>query len=113
MPVITAVLLMAGAYLLGSIPTGYIVVKAMTGKDIRKTGSGNIGATNVKRVLGMKWFLLVLFLDALKGFIPVFVSTALLAEKLPFVPVTTGLAAILGHTFTLFLGFKGGKGVAT
>ncbi|HRU39518.1 MAG TPA: glycerol-3-phosphate 1-O-acyltransferase PlsY [Candidatus Goldiibacteriota bacterium] len=113
MQVLAAILFIAGAYPAGSIPTGFIAVKAMTGKDIRKTGSGNIGATNVKRVLGMKWFLIVLFLDALKGFLPVFFCAMFLAEKYPFMPVLTGMAAILGHTFTVFLGFKGGKGVAT
>lgn len=108
----TAVML-AASYFAGAIPTGYLIVKALKGTDIRETGSGNIGATNVKRVLGMKWFIVVLALDALKGFIPVTVSFALFGEKLPFVPVAAGIAAILGHVYTVFLDFKGGKGVAT
>lgn len=108
------VLLVIASYFMGAIPTGYLIVKAIKGTDIRKTGSGNIGATNVKRVLGMKWFLIVLALDALKGFIPVTLAGVFFGEKYVFiVPVLAGLAAILGHTFTVFLDFKGGKGVAT
>jgi glycerol-3-phosphate acyltransferase PlsY len=107
-----AVLLVA-SYFLGAVPTGYLIVKALKGIDIRTTGSGNIGATNVNRVLGMKWFVIVLVLDLLKGFIPVSVSFALFGEKLPYVSVLAGIAAVLGHTFTIFLNFKGGKGVAT
>jgi glycerol-3-phosphate acyltransferase PlsY len=101
------------SYFLGAIPTGYLIVKALKKTDIRKVGSGNIGATNVKRVLGMKWFLIVLALDALKGFIPVTAASMIFGEKYAFMPVAAGLAAILGHTFTVFLNWKGGKGVAT
>jgi glycerol-3-phosphate acyltransferase PlsY len=101
------------SYLLGAIPTGYLIVKGLKGTDIREVGSGNIGATNVKRVLGMKWFLIVLALDALKGFVPVAAAGMLFKEQFVFMPVAAGVAAILGHTFTVFLKFKGGKGVAT
>ena len=69
----------AAAYIIGSIPTGYIVVKSFTGQDIRTIGSGSTGATNVKRVMGKKWFFIVLLLDALKGAVPV-----LTAKFLPF-----------------------------
>ena len=100
-------------YFLGAIPTGYIIVKSRKNIDIRTVGSGNIGATNVKRVLGMKWFVIVLILDALKGFVPVFVLGSVFGAKFPWVPVVAGIAAVLGHTFTIFLKFKGGKGVAT
>lgn len=102
----------AAAYLMGSIPTGYLIVKGLKGIDIRTVGSGNIGATNVKRVLGMKWFFGVLFLDALKGFLPV-LAVKILFPQYQFLPVLAALFAVLGHTFTLFLNFKGGKGVAT
>lgn len=108
-----ALLSIVFAYLLGSIPTGYLIVKILTGKDIREIGSGNIGATNVKRAIGLKWFFVVLFLDALKGFIPVFLISTTYKSGSDIIPALVGLAAILGHTYTIFLKFKGGKGVAT
>ncbi len=111
--ILTAILLISIAYIIGSIPTGYLIVKLLTGKDIREIGSGNIGATNVRRILGLKWFFIVLFLDALKGFLPVFVAQNLTRTGAEIIPVLTGLSAISGHTFTIFLKFKGGKGVAT
>jgi glycerol-3-phosphate acyltransferase PlsY len=101
------------SYVAGSIPTGYIIAKKLKGIDIRKEGSGNIGATNVRRVMGMKWFFIVLALDAFKGFLPVFVLSLVYKSTYPFLPVIAGLCAMLGHTFTIFLNFKGGKGVAT
>jgi acyl phosphate:glycerol-3-phosphate acyltransferase len=100
-------------YAVGSIPTGYLIVKYKKNIDIRTVGSGNIGATNVKRVLGMKWFLVVLFLDALKGYLPVLILTLIFGAKYPVVPIIAGASAVIGHTFTMFLNFKGGKGVAT
>lgn len=107
------------AYLIGSIPTGYIVVKSFTGQDIRTIGSGSTGATNVKRVMGKKWFFIVLLLDALKGAVPV-----LLAKYLPvlnthsakIIGLTAVIAAIfvlIGHSKSIFLGFTGGKSVAS
>ena len=107
------------AYLIGSIPTGYIIVKAFTGQDIRQVGSGSTGATNVKRVMGKKWFFIVMLLDALKGAVPV-----LIAKLLPFLQIPTGklmgitavVAAIfvlIGHSKSIFLGFTGGKSVAS
>ncbi len=110
---LTAILIIISAYIIGSIPTGYLIVKFLTGEDIRKVGSGNIGATNVRRILGLKWFFVVLFLDALKGFLPVFIAQNVIKSSAEIIPVLTGLFAILGHTFTMFLKFKGGKGVAT
>ncbi len=98
------------AFFLGSIPTGYLMVKAIKGEDIRKTGSGNIGATNVGRALGKKWFALVLLLDALKGFLPT--GAALLLFGI-YPGIAAFCGAFLGHIFTPWLGFKGGKGVAT
>jgi len=104
------ILLLAGAYLLGSVPTGLLLAKAM-GVNIRETGSGNIGATNVYRTMGRKVGILTLLGDALKGVIPVLVAKWL---DLPDLWVAAiGLAAFLGHVYTVFLGFKGGKGVAT
>jgi glycerol-3-phosphate acyltransferase PlsY len=100
-------------YIIGSIPTGYLVVKIFKGIDIRTVGSGNIGATNVNRVMGTKWFVIVLILDALKGYLPVIISNVLFVDKFLYMPALTGIAAIIGHTFTIFLKFKGGKGVAT
>ncbi len=103
------------AYLIGSIPTGYIIVKALKGIDIREIGSGSTGATNVKRVLGTKWFFIVMILDALKGAIPVLLT----AHYLNFThfkglsPVIAALFVIIGHCRPLFLKFKGGKSVAT
>jgi len=92
---------------LGSIPFGYIVGR-LKGVDIRHHGSGNIGFTNVQRTIGWAWALPVLLLDIVKGLIP----TAF-AHVLGLVPALVGIGAILGHVFCPWLGFKGGKGVAT
>ena len=103
------------AYLIGSIPTGYIIVKAKTGKDIREIGSGSTGATNVKRVLGTPYFFLVMVLDALKGALPVVLAAMFVTFKaeIGIPPVIAAVAVIIGHSKPLFLGFKGGKSVAT
>ncbi len=100
------------AYLLGSIPTGLWIGLLFYKKDIRKYGSGNIGATNALRVLGKIPGAIALFFDALKGFIPV-ILTKLYLPDYPYLPLLTGISAILGHLFSIFLFFKGGKGVAT
>lgn len=108
-------LVIAASYLIGSIPTGYIIVKLFTGQDIRTIGSGSTGATNVKRVMGKKWFFIVMILDALKGAVPV-VCTALFATALNHfgvLPVVAAICAILGHSKSVFLEFTGGKSVAT
>ncbi len=104
-----------GAYLLGSVPTGYLIVKALTGKDIRLEGSGSTGATNVKRVLGTKFFFLVLILDAIKGIIPVLLANQFvtLYQNIGLPTVIAAVAVIVGHSKSIFLGFKGGKSVAT
>jgi len=104
-----------GAYLVGGIPFGYLYGRIFKGIDIREHGSKNIGATNTLRVLGVWAGVLVLALDILKGFVPVWlVSDALHGAPTPdWLPVVIGICAILGHTFTVFLSFKGGKGVAT
>lgn len=104
------IILVLGAYLLGSVPTGLLLAKA-AGVDIRSSGSGNIGATNVYRTLGRTVGVLTLVGDCLKGLIPVLAARYL---GLPDAWIAAaGLAAFLGHVYTVFLGFKGGKGVAT
>ena len=111
----------AGAYLLGSIPTGFLVAKAR-GIDIRTVGSGNIGATNALRVLGKPAGLFVFGMDFLKGWLACFLLPALLfpaevlhapgaAGKIPL--IVAALAAVVGHNYTCWLWFKGGKGIAT
>lgn len=108
-------LVAAASYLIGSIPTGYIIVKLFTGQDIRTIGSGSTGATNVKRVMGKKWFFIVMILDALKGALPV-ALTAYFATALAeygVLPVIAAICAILGHSKSVFLEFTGGKSVAT
>ena len=109
-----AIALLLG-YLIGSIPTGYIVVKAHTGDDIRKIGSGSTGATNVKRVLGKKWFFIVLLLDAFKGALPVVLAYCFLTaySQYGITPVVAAVGVLLGHSKSVFLGFTGGKSVAS
>lgn len=105
-----AVLLVVCAYVAGSIPFGVVVARAK-GIDLRQVGSGNIGATNVARALGRKWAVAVLMADAAKGWAPVWLGRRL---GLPDGHVAlAGLAAIVGHMFTVFLRGRGGKGVAT
>lgn len=99
------------AYLFGALPFGLFIAR-MRGVDIRTQGSGNIGATNVFRVVGKGWGVLTFTLDALKGFLPAFIFP-LLAGVAADWGVLFGLAAILGHSFPVYLKFKGGKGVAT
>ena len=103
------------AYLIGSIPTGYIVVKLFTNQDIRTIGSGSTGATNVKRVMGKKWFFIVLLLDAFKGALPVVLAKifATTFVSIGLIPVLCAIAVILGHSKSIFLKFSGGKSVAS
>jgi len=109
---LVATLLCVGAYLVGSIPTGMLVARAR-GVDLRAVGSGNIGATNVARALGRGFAIAVLIGDALKGFLPVFIGRRYLTQLPPAAIALAGLAAIVGHMFTVFLRGRGGKGVAT
>lgn len=103
------------AYLIGSIPTGYLIVKAKTGQDIRTIGSGSTGATNVKRVLGKKWFFTVMILDAIKGALPVILAKLFVTagSGLGIAPVLASISVIIGHSKPVFLNFKGGKSVAS
>jgi glycerol-3-phosphate acyltransferase PlsY len=103
-------LLVLFAYLLGSVPTGYIL-GSVAGVDVRKAGSGNIGATNVARVVGKRYAILTLVADIAKGFVPVIV--ALNIGLAPTATAFVGIAAFLGHLYPVFLRFRGGKGVAT
>jgi len=116
---VTYVITVITAYLLGSIPTGYLVAKAK-GVDIRAVGSGNIGATNVFRILGKPAGLLVLVIDGLKGFMACAWAVDFIARHwgsatvdVEYLRIAAGLAVVLGHNYTCWLGFKGGKGIAT
>ena len=110
------IILIIAAYLLGAIPFGLIIAGAH-GKDLRKIGSGNIGATNLSRALGKKWAYFCFILDALKGLLPMLVSARFVSSppsiKELFLWLAVGCAAILGHIFPVYIKFKGGKGVAT
>ena len=122
MDIYVCLLTAMAAYFLGSIPTGYIVGRAR-GIDVRTVGSGNIGATNAFRVLGKKAGTVVLVVDALKGFLAValapklvyriFFSTPWTDETRDYLCIIAAIVAILGHNYTCWLKFKGGKGIAT
>ena len=104
-------------FLIGSVPTGYLLGRSR-GLDIRQHGSGNIGATNVWRVLGWKWGAVAFAADFLKGLLPLYLLKVLALQGLQgwsadLLLVLCGLAAIVGHNYTPWLGFKGGKGIAT
>jgi len=100
------------AYLLGSIPTGFLLVKYFKGIDIRTFGSGNIGANNVRRILGKEWGIFVAVVDMLKGVIGLLGAMASGVEN-PWILSTIALAGVLGHNYPVWLKFKGGKGVST
>ncbi len=106
------VALVAGAYLLGSIPFGLLVSRAAAGVDVREVGSGNIGATNVARAAGRWAALLTLVLDVSKAAAPALLAGRLLGPGAAGWAAAAGLAAFLGHVFPAYLGFRGGKGVA-
>lgn len=130
MPIIAYILVAGVAYFIGSLPTGYLVAQAK-GIDIRNVGSGNIGATNAMRVLGKPAGIFVLLVDALKGFGAVLLASFLARQMNDTLPnvftdaaladvnvklnlsVCAGLGAVLGHNYTCWLKFKGGKGIAT
>ncbi|MFN9236818.1 MAG: glycerol-3-phosphate 1-O-acyltransferase PlsY [Planctomyces sp.] len=106
------------SFLIGGIPFGFLAGRLLLGDDIRRHGSGNIGATNVWRVLGWKAGVLVLLLDALKGMLPVLAAGAVMRwaavdDRGQVAPLMSGLAAIFGHMYPVWLGLRGGKGVAT
>ena len=111
------ILIGIASYLFGSVPWAFIIGR-INGIDIRKHGSGNPGATNVMRVLGRKWGILCFVLDFLKGLLPVLAVKILISQKIVMaapdaVVIAAGLAAVAGHIWSVFLKFKGGKGMAT
>ena len=108
----TIALAVLASYLLGAIPTSFWVVRALKGIDLRTVGSGNLGATNLYRQLGFRWAVPVGLFDALKGAIPVAFIGPWAGLGLGG-SVLLGVIAVLGHVFSVFVGFKGGKGVAT
>jgi acyl phosphate:glycerol-3-phosphate acyltransferase len=110
------VIFLIGAYLLGSVSFG-VLIAAAHGIDLRKVGSGNIGATNLSRALGRRWAYVCFILDLAKGFLPTLAAGLWLGQRgttmMLVAQLAVGCAAIIGHVFPLYLGFKGGKGVAT
>uniref|UniRef100_A0A7C2NY28 Glycerol-3-phosphate acyltransferase n=1 Tax=Schlesneria paludicola TaxID=360056 RepID=A0A7C2NY28_9PLAN len=112
----TWALIAVASYLIGSVPFGWLITRWVAGVDLRTLGSGNIGATNASRALGKGWGLVVLSLDALKGLLPTLLAPlvfSLPSEHALHARVLAGVCAILGHTFPVWLRFRGGKGVAT
>lgn len=105
------ILILVLAYLLGSIPFGYIITKLSTGEDITKKGSGNIGATNVLRTQGFIFGIITLILDALKAALPVILMKNF--SELEWLPALAGGTAIVGHCYSIFLKFRGGKAAAS
>ena len=112
------------SYLVGSIPVSIILTKLVKGVDVRDFGSGNAGGTNVSRVLGKKYGILTIILDAMKGVIAVVFISRLYFGNFPFpnttpfddftlIQIIAGITAVIGHIWTIFAGFKGGKGIAT
>ena len=99
-------------YLIGSIPTSLLVSRLVKGIDLRQHGSKNVGATNLYRVLGWRWAVPVGLFDIAKGYVPAAIVGPAVADGV-VVPLLCGVAAVLGHMFSPFVGFKGGKGVAT
>ena len=99
------------SYLIGAIPFGYLTTRVMRGTDIRDHGSGMIGATNVLRVLGRGPFVIVMILDAAKGYVPTLVTWYIFGTH--DMQVAAGIAAVLGHDFPIYIRFRGGRGVAT
>lgn len=112
MDVVLLAIALVLAYLLGAIPSGYLVAHLLAHRDVRAQGSGKTGATNVRRLLGWRGFFLVLFLDALKGAAAVVLARWLVPEPDTWAAALAGIAAVAGHTWPVFLRFRGGRGVA-
>lgn len=106
-------LLLAAAYLIGAFPSSYVVAKLVRGIDLRQHGSGNLGATNAFRVLGWRAATPVFILDIFKGWLPAFAFPRIDGSDRWELALAYGAAAIVGHVFSIYVGFKGGKGVAT
>ncbi len=115
-PVVDAIIAVLLAYMIGSIPFGYVIARVIKGIDIRQHGSGNIGATNVGRVLGAKWGILALVLDIVKALLPTWLLPLWLAPDPAWtghVAIACGVSAIIGHMYPCWLWLRGGKGVAS
>jgi acyl phosphate:glycerol-3-phosphate acyltransferase len=110
--IIFKILLIIASYLLGSFPTGYVICRLRTGSDIRNEGSGSIGGTNVTRTVGTTFGLITIIVDVAKGFLPVMAVYFFYPKDLILLIIVT-FAAILGHDFSIFLKFKGGKGISS
>ena len=116
MALLGIVVFLLAAYLMGSLPSGYLICRRVANIDVRTVGSKNIGATNVARSLGLSWGLLVLLMDMAKGALPVVVALNIWSsgtERDLLIVASVALAALLGHLASVFLRFSGGKGVAT
>ncbi len=117
-PYIQLILLLAFSYITGSFPTSIILGKIVKGIDIREHGSGNAGGTNVFRVLGWRPALVVVLIDVFKGWLPAAIYATTFFQVQPIndvgvIQILCGFAAVLGHTYTIFAGFRGGKGIGT
>lgn len=108
----TLALWFLASYLLGSIPTSWLVVKLVKGQDLRSLGSGNLGATNLYRQLGWRWAVPAALIDVAKGAAPVLVFGPRASDG-DLIPMLLGITAVIGHVFSAFVRFQGGKGVAT
>lgn len=106
------IIFIIAAYLFGSIPVGYILYKVKTGGDIRKQGSGNVGGTNVTRTVGAAAGVTTIIIDVLKGFLPIMAVYFLFPDDLILVAITASVV-VLGHDYSIYLNFKGGKGIST
>jgi len=111
MQTLLSVTVIVSSYLLGSIPVGMLIVRATTGKDIREVGSGRTGGTNVLRAAGPKVALLTVLADIAKGLLAVLLARAVVGT--PIVEALAGLSAVVGHDYSIFIGFKGGAGTMT
>lgn len=117
--IVLTIFIAIAAYFIGGLSPALLISRTVTGKDIRDTGSGNAGATNVMRIIGVRYGIITFLLDVLKGVIPTLVARlcvdqhTVYASYASYAAYLAGFMVILGHTFPLLLGFRGGKGVAT
>jgi len=110
--IIIKVLIVLLAYLIGSIPTAYVIFKLKRGDDIRKYGSGNVGGTNVIRTLGASWGVATIIADVVKGFIPILISFIVYPSD-HILAAVVSVATVLGHIFPVYIRFRGGKAIST
>lgn len=113
MTVLLSIVVVVAAYLVGSVPTSYVVARQVLGIDIRRHGSGNVGASNVWSEVGRRWMVPVATFDVVvKGMLPVFVASEMVLDLGTATVLLTGLAAVAGHNWPMFLGFQGGRGIS-